>query len=117
MHHVQVDESLKVLEQGEDASLLAQYADPLRDMTLIRLLKQVSQVRVTSIKSITHIVMPGLPVCQHEEVAQPRQVLQSPPAGEADRGVRQEQRHAGDELVDQPMVMSMGTVISVVNIN
>ena len=39
-----MDESLKILEEGEDAGLLAQYADPLRDMTLIRLLKQVSQV-------------------------------------------------------------------------
>merc|ERR1719188_2338353 len=39
-----VDESLKNLEEGEEGSVLSQYADPLRDMTLIRLLKQVAQV-------------------------------------------------------------------------
>merc|ERR1719325_178097 len=38
-----VGASLKTLEEGEE-SQLAQYADPLRDMTLIRLLKQVAQV-------------------------------------------------------------------------
>merc|ERR1719210_1051198 len=39
-----VDTSLKALEQSEDAGVLGQYAQPLRDMTLIRLLKQVAQV-------------------------------------------------------------------------
>merc|ERR1719410_3120928 len=39
-----VDASLIALEQSEDAGVLGQYAQPLRDMTLIRLLKQVAQV-------------------------------------------------------------------------
>ena len=43
-HDYQVDTSLKALEQSEDAGVLGQYAQPLRDMTLIRLLKQVAQV-------------------------------------------------------------------------
>ena len=41
---MKVDDSLKNLEEGEEGSVLSQYADPLRDMTLIRLLKQVAQV-------------------------------------------------------------------------
>ena len=42
----QVDASLAALETGEDGAVLSQYSDPLRDMTLIRLLKQVAQVGV-----------------------------------------------------------------------
>merc|ERR1719391_1593662 len=39
-----VDTSLKALADGEDGTVLSQYSDALRDMTLIRLLKQVAQV-------------------------------------------------------------------------
>ena len=39
-----VDSSLKTLAEGEDGAVLSQYSDALRDMTLIRLLKQVAQV-------------------------------------------------------------------------
>ena len=39
-----MDASLMKLEEGEEAGTLAQYTEPLRDMTLIRLLKQVAQV-------------------------------------------------------------------------
>jgi len=41
---VKVDNSLKALAEGEDGTVLSQYSDALRDMTLIRLLKQVAQV-------------------------------------------------------------------------
>ena len=40
-----MDASLKELEAGEEAGALMQYVEPLRDMTLVRLLKQVAQVR------------------------------------------------------------------------
>lgn len=40
-----MDASLKKLVEGEEAGALVQYAEPLRDMTLVRLLKQVAQVR------------------------------------------------------------------------
>ena len=39
-----VDTSLKALAECEDGTVLSQYSDALRDMTLIRLLKQVAQV-------------------------------------------------------------------------
>ncbi len=40
-----VDEKLKEIDESEDCSSIKQYSDALRDMTLIRLLKQVAQVR------------------------------------------------------------------------
>ena len=40
-----MDASLKALVEGEEAGALVQYVEPLRDMTLVRLLKQVAQVR------------------------------------------------------------------------
>ena len=40
-----MDASLKKLVEGEESGALVQYAEPLRDMTLVRLLKQVAQVR------------------------------------------------------------------------
>merc|ERR1719370_2868976 len=39
-----VDERLKFIDENEDFSSIKQYTEPFRDMTLIRLLKQVSQV-------------------------------------------------------------------------
>ena len=42
---LQVDVLLSSIEGGEDGAALKQYTAPLRDMTLIRLLKQVAQVR------------------------------------------------------------------------
>ena len=39
-----MDASLEQLVEGEEAGALVQYAEPLRDMTLVRLLKQVAQV-------------------------------------------------------------------------
>merc|ERR1712066_59210 len=39
-----MDASLKALVEGEEAGALVQYTEPLRDMTLVRLLKQVAQV-------------------------------------------------------------------------
>ena len=47
-----MDASLKELEAGEEAGALVQYAEPLRDMTLVRLLKQVAQVRQQDLSSI-----------------------------------------------------------------
>merc|ERR1711962_1013928 len=39
-----VDERLNMIEENEDFAPIRQYTEPFRDMTLIRLLKQVSQV-------------------------------------------------------------------------
>merc|ERR1739838_787601 len=39
-----VDDKLKLIEESEEFSSIKQYTEPLRDMTLIRLLKQVAQV-------------------------------------------------------------------------
>jgi len=39
-----VDEKLKFIDESEDFSAIKQYTEPLRDMTLVRLLKQVAQV-------------------------------------------------------------------------
>merc|ERR1719357_355344 len=39
-----VDERLKMIEEQEDFAAIKQYTEPFRDMTLIRLLKQVAQV-------------------------------------------------------------------------
>merc|ERR1712002_112439 len=39
-----VDERLKFIDENEDFSSIKQYTEPLRDMTLVRLLKQVAQV-------------------------------------------------------------------------
>merc|ERR1712240_395439 len=39
-----VDERLNFIDENEDFSSIRQYAEPLRDMTLVRLLKQVAQV-------------------------------------------------------------------------
>jgi len=39
-----VQDTLKVIEESEEKTALAQYMQPLRDITLVRLLKQVSQV-------------------------------------------------------------------------
>jgi len=39
-----VQDTLKVIEESEEKAVLAQYMQPLRDITLVRLLKQVSQV-------------------------------------------------------------------------
>ena len=40
-----VDERLKMIETSEEFAPIKQYTEPFRDMTLIRLLKQISQVR------------------------------------------------------------------------
>ena len=40
-----VDTKLKEVEETEELSALHQYVGALRDMTLVRLLKQVAQVR------------------------------------------------------------------------
>ena len=40
-----MDVSLKQLEEGEEAGAPVQFVEPLRDMTLVRLLKQEAQVR------------------------------------------------------------------------
>merc|ERR1712212_664872 len=63
-----VDERLKLIEENEDFSSIKQYTEPLRDMTLVRLLKQVAQVyqsvsmkRLLSLtKFSTHHHMEGL---------------------------------------------------------
>merc|ERR1712142_1113247 len=39
-----VDERLNFIDENEDFSSIRQYTEPLRDMTLVRLLKQVAQV-------------------------------------------------------------------------
>merc|ERR1739838_1019099 len=39
-----VDDKLKLIEESEEFSAIKQYTEPFRDMTLIRLLKQVAQV-------------------------------------------------------------------------
>merc|ERR1712123_36589 len=39
-----VDEKLKFIDESDDFSPIKQYTEPLRDMTLVRLLKQVAQV-------------------------------------------------------------------------
>merc|ERR1719495_2200581 len=39
-----VDERLKFIDENEDFSSIKQYTEPLRDMTLVRLLKQAAQV-------------------------------------------------------------------------
>merc|ERR1719435_525634 len=39
-----VDERLKFIDENEDFSSIKQYTGPFRDMTLVRLLKQVAQV-------------------------------------------------------------------------
>merc|ERR1712128_248997 len=39
-----VDDKLKLIEESDDFSPIKQYTEPLRDMTLVRLLKQVAQV-------------------------------------------------------------------------
>ena len=41
---MQVDERLKFIDDNEEFSSIKQYTEPLRDMTLVRLLKQVAQV-------------------------------------------------------------------------
>merc|ERR1712212_399739 len=63
-----VDERLKFIDENEDFSSIKQYTEPLRDMTLVRLLKQVAQVyqsvsmkRLLSLtKFSTHHHMEGL---------------------------------------------------------
>ena len=41
---IRVQETLKVIEDSDEKTMLAQYMQSLRDITLVRLLKQVSQV-------------------------------------------------------------------------